>query len=144
MPSYIQNYGFTKTLFQDDNNNEFNNMVKWKGEYDGKLANIDVDINDNGNREFVSMKLNNNDIRNMFGIQQVEGSLEKRLTKDFLYKPITLEGALIQPKSHSRGHSHRGRSHRGRSHKHRHRSSKSASNSKKRRRHRKTRKIYYN
>jgi hypothetical protein len=124
-------------------------MVKWKGEYDGKLANIDVDINDNGNREFVSMKLNNNDIRNMFGIQQVEGSLEKRLTKDFLYKPITLEGALIQPKSHSRGHSHRGRSHRGRSHrgrshKHRHRSSKSASNSKKRRRHRKTRKIYYN
>ena len=139
MPSYIQNYGFTKTLFQDDNNNEFNNMVKWKGEYDGKLANIDVDINDNGNREFVSMQLNNNDIRNMFGIQPVEGSLEKRLTKDFLYKPITLEGALIQPKSHRRHKSH---SHRGRSL--RHRSSKSASNSKKRRRQRKTRKIYYN
>ena len=141
MPSYIQNYGFTKTLFQDDDNNEFNNMVKWKGEYDGKLANIDVDINDNGNREFVSMQLNNNDIRNMFGIQPVEGSLEKRLTKDFLYKPITLEGALIQPKSHSHRHkSHKSHSHRGR----RHRSSKSASNSKKRRRHRKTRKIYYN
>ena len=141
MPSYIQNYGFTKTLFQDDDNNEFNNMVKWKGEYDGKLANIDVDINDNGNREFVSMQLNNNDIRNMFGIQPVEGSLEKRLTKDFLYKPITLEGALIQPKSHRHRHkSHKTHSHRGR----RHRSSKSASNSKKRRRHRKTRKIYYN
>ena len=136
MPSYIQNYGFTKTLIQDDDNNEFNNMVKWEGEYDGKLANIDVDINDNGNRQLVSMQLNNNDIRNMFGIQPVEGSLEKRLTKDFLYKPITLEGALIQPKSHR--HRHKSHRHRGRSL--RHRSSKSASNSKKRRRHRKTRK----
>ena len=135
MPSYVQNYGFTKTLFKDNNNNEFNNTVKWKGDYDGKLANIDVDINDNGNREFVNMKLNNNDIRNMFGVQPVEGSLEKRLTNDFLnkskYKPITLEGALTKRRSHI--------------HKHRHRKNgKSRSKSAKRRRHRKTRKLYYN
>ena len=132
MPSYIQNYGFTKTLFQDDNNNEFNNMVKWEGEYDGKLANIDVDINDNGKQQLVSMQLNNNDIRNMFGIQPVEGSLEKRLTKDFLYKPITLEGALIKRKSHRHRHRKKGKS-----------KSRSRRRSK-RRRHRKTRKIYYN
>jgi len=143
MPSYVQNYGFTKTLFKDNNNNEFNNTVKWKGDYDGKLANIDVDINDNGNREFVSMKLNNNDIRNMFGIQPVEGSLEKRLANDFLsksnfkskYKPITLEGALIKRRSHS--HRHRDR-----------KNDKSRSKSEKRRRRhrktRKTRKLYYN
>lgn len=132
MPSYIQNYGFTKTLFKDNDNNVFDNIVKWKGDYDGKLANIDVDINDNGNREFVSMKLNNNDIRNIFGIKPVEVSLEKRLTKDFLYKPITLEGALTKRKSH----------------KLRHRKSKdkskSKSKSKIRRQHMKTRKIYYN
>jgi hypothetical protein len=133
MPSYIQNYGFTKTLFQDDDNNEYNNMVKWEGEYDGKLANIDVDINDNGKRQLVSMQLNNNDIRNMFGIQPVEGSLEKRLTKDFLYKPITLEGALINPKSHSRSLRHR-----------KNNKSKRRRHSKRRRRHMKTRKIYYN
>ena len=142
MPSYIQNYGFTKTQFQDDDNNEFNNMVKWEGEYDGKLANIDVDINDNGNRQLVSMQLNNNDIRNIFGIQPVEGSLEKRLTKDFLYKPITLEGALIQPKSHK--HRHKSHSHRHKSHRHRHRHRNGKSKSKRRRLHRKTRKIYYN
>ena len=133
MPSYVQNYGFTKTLFQDNNNNEFNNTVKWKGDYDGKLANIDVDINDNGNREFVNMKLNNDDIRNMFGVQPVEGSLEKRLANDFLskskYKPITLEGALTKRRSHI--------------HKHKHRKN-GKSRSKRRRRHRKTRKLYYN
>ena len=143
MPSYIQNYGFTKTLFQDDNNNEINNMVKWKGDYDGKLANIDVDINDNGKKELVSMQLNNNDIRNMFGIQPVEGSLEKRLTKDFLYKPkskaITLEGALIQPKSHK----HRHKSHSRSLLRHR-KKYKTKSKSKRKRRRIKTRKIYYN
>ena len=135
MPSYVQNYGFTKTLFKDNNNNEFNNTVKWKGDYDGKLANIDVDINDNGNREFVNMKLNNDDIRNMFGVQPVEGSLEKRLANDFLskskYKPITLEGALTKRRSHIHKHKHR-------------KNGKSRSKSAKRRRHRKTRKLYYN
>jgi len=141
MPSYIQNYGFTKTLFQDDDNNEFNNMVKWEGEYDGKLANIDVDINDNGKRQLVSMQLNNNDIRNMFGIQPVEGSLEKRLRKDFLYKPITLEGALINTKSHRHRHRSQRRSLR---HRKKGKSKRISKGSSKRRRHRKTRKIYYN
>jgi len=139
MPPYIQNYGFTKTLFQDDDNNEINNMVKWEGDYDGKLANIDIDINDNGKRKLVSMQLNNNDIRNMFGIKPVEGSLEKRLTKDFLHntksksksKAITLEGALIKPKSHRLRHRKKYKI-------------KSKSKSKRRRRYIKTRKIYYN
>ena len=101
MSSYIQNYGFTKTLIQDNEHN-LQNEIKWQGDYDGKIANIDVDINDNGNRELISMQLNNNDIRQLFGIQPVQGPLEKRLVKDFLYhtnKPIALEGALIKRKS---------------------------------------------
>lgn len=99
MSSYIQNYGFTKTLIQDNQQN-LHNEIQWQGDYDGKIANIDVDINNNGNREFVSMQLNNNDLRQIFGIQPVEVPLEKRLMNDFLsHKPITLEGALIKRKS---------------------------------------------
>ena len=102
MSTYIQNYGFTKTLIQDKENN-LHNEIKWQGDYDGKIANIDVDINDNGNSEFISMQLNNNDLRQLFGIQPVEVPLEKRLVNVFLsnkkYKPITLEGALIKRKS---------------------------------------------
>jgi hypothetical protein len=108
MSSYIQNYGFTKTLFQD-NENTLENEIKWQGDYDGKIANIDVDINDNGNREFVSMQLNNNDLRQLFGIQPVEVPLEKRLINDFLShknKPITLEGALIKRKTRRHGKKH--------------------------------------
>ena len=139
MPSYVQNYGFTKTLFKDNNNNEFNNTVKWKGDYDGKLANIDVDINDNGNREFVNMKLNNDDIRNMFGIQPVEVSLEKRLAKDFLYKPITLEGALTKRKIYNYRKKLQAKN------KNKNKSkTKTKIKGKRRIRHSKTRKIYYN
>ena len=107
MSSYIQNYGFTKTLIQDNNNN-INNEIQWRGDYDGKIANIDVDINDNGNRELISMQLDNNDLRHIFGIQPVQIPLDKRLMNDFLstksYKPISLEGALSKSKTKRRRH----------------------------------------
>ena len=107
MTSYVQNYGFTKTLIQDNKHN-INNEIKWQGDYDGKIANIDVDINTNGNREFVSMKLNNDDIRQLFGIQPVQVPLEKRLMNDFLSyeknSPIALEGIF---KRKSRRHRHK-------------------------------------
>lgn len=99
MSSFVQNYGFAKTIIHDNNNN-LHNEIQWNGNYDGRIANIDVDINDNGNREFVSMQLNNSDLRQIFGIQPVAVPLEKRLMNDFLsHKPITLEGALITTKS---------------------------------------------
>ena len=102
MPSYIQNYGFTKTLLQD-NNNLLHNEIKWQGNYDGKMANIDLDVNDNGDRKFVNIQLDNNDIKHLFGVQPVEEPLEKRLVKDFLYhrnKPMSL--TLIKQKSRRR------------------------------------------
>jgi hypothetical protein len=100
MTSYIQNYGFTKTLFRD-NKNSLHNEIKWQGDYDGKIANIDLNVNNNGNEELINIQLDNNDIKQLFGIQPVEVPLEQRLVRDFLYKtnrPITLEGALINRK----------------------------------------------
>ena len=114
MSTYIQNYGITKTYIKDKNR-KIKNEIKWVGDYDGNKANINLDINDNGNREFVSMQLDKDQLINILGIQPVEMSLEKRLTNDFLkdsYKPITLEGALTKRKT---------RKHRKRiSHKHKH------------------------
>ena len=112
MPSYIQNYGFTKTYVKD-NNCAMTNEIKWNGNYDGKFANIDLDINDNGNREFVSMKLNNSDLKDLFGLSPVEIPLEKRLLNDFKSpKPMTLEGALFKRKSrkHRKKHNKRKKS----------------------------------
>ena len=107
MNSYVKNYGFTKTLIQDNGHN-INNEIKWQGDYNGKIANIDVDINENGNRELVSMQLNNNDLKQIFGFQPVEMSLEKRLKNDFLStKPITLEGMLVKRKTHKQRKRHK-------------------------------------
>jgi hypothetical protein len=101
MSTYIQNYGFTKTYIKN-NNKKLKNEIKWIGDYDGNKANIDLDINDNGNRKLVSMQLDNKDIMNILGIQPVQIPLEQRLTNDFFvepYRPITLEGALTKRKT---------------------------------------------
>jgi len=99
--NYIENYGFTKTIIKN-NNKKINNEINWIGDYDGKTANIQVDINDNGNKELVTLQLDNNDIIEILGLQPVDISLEKRLYNDFLshksaniMNPIVLEGALI-------------------------------------------------
>jgi hypothetical protein len=111
----IQNYGFTKTI-----GNNINNEIKWMGDYNGDVANIELDINNNGKKELIHMKLDNNDLIEMLGVQPVEMSLDERLMNDYLkhdglkpfsspiYQsqsdlqpliPITLEGALIKKKS---------------------------------------------
>lgn len=97
MSSYIQNYGFTKTMIKD-NDQIRQNEIQWNGNYDGNVANFNVGITDNNNTEFVSMQLTNDDLIHLLGVQPVPMPLEKRLVNDF-YKPITLEGALIRKRS---------------------------------------------
>jgi hypothetical protein len=95
--SYIQNYGFNKTIIHNDTQN-IDNEIKWKGNYDGNVANINIGMNNNGNTEYVNMKLTKDDLRQLFGIQPVDMSLEKRIMKDFNYNPVVLEGALFENK----------------------------------------------
>jgi hypothetical protein len=102
MSSYIQNYGFTKTLIQD-NNHHSSNEIEWNSDYDGNIANINLNMNNNGNKEVILMRLNNNDLKELFGVQPIEIPLEKRLMNDFLsHKPIILEGALIKKNTRHR------------------------------------------
>ena len=109
MSSYIHNYGFTKTIIKDDDQLR-QNEIQWKGNYDGNIANINVGINNNGNKEFVSMQLTNDDLMHLLGVQPVQIPLEKRLMNDF-YRPMTLDGALIRKKSrkHKKRHNKKSR-----------------------------------
>ena len=105
MHTHIENYGFTKTTVKD-NGHKLNHEIKWIGDYDGNVANIQYDINNNGSKEIVTMQLDNNDIKQMLGIQPIDIPLEQRLSHDFLgqpYSPIILEGTLIK-KRKSRKH----------------------------------------
>ena len=100
MSIYIKNSGFTKTLIEK-NNKKSKNEIKWSGDYDGKMANINVAINDNNNKENLNMKLDNNDLMEILGIQPVTMSLEDRLTNDFFNQesePIVINPILKKKK----------------------------------------------
>ena len=56
--------------------------------YDDNKGHIHVEINDNGRKKQINMKLKNNDIMNLFKIQPIDKPLHERLTSDFLYKPL--------------------------------------------------------
>lgn len=120
MSTYIKNYGITKTFIKD-NQHKLNHEIKWMGDYDGNTANIQFDIDDNGSKEFVSMQLDNNDLRKLLGVQPIQIPLEERLSQDFLgksYTPITLEGALIKrnTRKHRRHHKKHHKKHHKRHH----------------------------
>ena len=99
MSSYIQNYGFTKTLIKDNNRTLQNKMIKWNGDYDGDIANINIGINNNNKEKFVNIQLTNDELMDILKIQPVEIPLEKRLSHKFLHKPMILEAVLMKNKS---------------------------------------------
>jgi hypothetical protein len=82
----MQNYGFAKTII-NKNNKKTKNEIMWNGDYNGNIANIEVNMNDNGNKEIIKMQLDNNDILNMLGVQPINMPLEQRLQTDFLDEP---------------------------------------------------------
>ena len=106
MNSYFESFGFTKTIIKNNKKND-NKLVKWKGNYDGNVGNINLDIIDNGKREMVNMKLDNKDMEQILKIPPQADFLESRLMEDFLNKePINLQGALINKKSRKRRKKH--------------------------------------
>ena len=94
MATYIKNYGITKTIFKI-NNKKKENEIKWTGNYNGDIANIQLNINDNGNKEMVKMQLDNNDLAHLLGVQPVETPLDERLINDFLSEQKSLDNMII-------------------------------------------------
>jgi hypothetical protein len=82
MTTYVENYGFSKTI-TNNNHNTNKNEVEWFGNYNGKVANINVKTNNNGNTDSFSAKLTNQDLIDMLKIQPVPMALDKRLINDF-------------------------------------------------------------
>jgi hypothetical protein len=77
------NVGSTNTTIRN-NDDVKNSSIKWSGNYDGKLANIHVDVNDNGRKENMDIKLTNDDLTQLLGYPAVEKQIDVRLFDDFL------------------------------------------------------------
>jgi len=80
--TYIKNKGMTKTIIHANNKNK-TNEIKWDADYDGNLANVSINSNNNGVHDKVHFTLNNQDLANILNVNTVNLPLEQRLKRDF-------------------------------------------------------------
>ena len=80
--TYIKNRGHTETLIHNNNQNKFNKF-DWDADYDGNIANISLDLTNNGKVNHLNLKLDNDDLANILNINSVKMPIHKRLKKDF-------------------------------------------------------------
>jgi len=91
LDTYIKNKGITKTIIHDNLNNDNItdiNEIKWDAEYDGDIANIDLDINTNGQNKHYNFKVDNDDLDNILNVSSIDLLIDKRLIQDFKKKKI--------------------------------------------------------
>lgn len=81
---YIQNKGITKTFIHNNGKNSINEM-DWNANYDGNIASIQMEINNNGKTNNLDFQLDNNDLEEMLSIPSVNETLDKRLRNDFIH-----------------------------------------------------------
>jgi hypothetical protein len=108
LDTFIKNRGVTKTIVHDNHKNHVNE-IKWDADYDGNIANISLDVNDNGHQEHYNVSLNHEDLMNVLNVPSVPVPLDKRLKRDFkklhsydpmLYQPILPESTLQEELTH--------------------------------------------
>ena len=83
---FIKSYGVSNNFVKKSNDKDeiFINKVKWIGKYDGKKADIDLDINNNGEKKHYDIELNNEQIKDLLNMHSVNKPLENRLLEDYL------------------------------------------------------------
>lgn len=80
--TYIKNIGATQSFIHNNNKNKFSEM-NWDSDYDGNVANILVNSNNNGKRHQYNISLDNNDLANLLNVPSVSTPIDKRLKMDF-------------------------------------------------------------
>jgi hypothetical protein len=80
--AYIRNNGLTQTLIKKNNRNHIN-QISWDADYNGDIANILVNTNENGKKDHYAFSLNNSDLEKLLNVSSVDAPLDSRLREDF-------------------------------------------------------------
>jgi hypothetical protein len=80
---YIQTLGTSETNM-DVNNKKSQSKLKWLGDYDGEIAKLQVDVNNDNNRKVYKFEMNNEQLSHLLGMPPVDMPLDKRLEMNFL------------------------------------------------------------
>ena len=83
MEPLIKNQGAMQTIINNNNNQNEVHQMNWDADYDGKLANISVNLLDNNKLRHYQATLNNNDLEELLNIPSINSPLDKRLINDF-------------------------------------------------------------
>jgi hypothetical protein len=83
--TFIKNQGITKTIIHNNNKNYYNE-IDWDADYDGEVAKVSFNINDNGIKEHYNAKMNNDELTEILNIPSISAPIDKRLYNDFLGK----------------------------------------------------------
>jgi hypothetical protein len=81
--TYIKSQGMSQTIIQKPGVNNVN-QINWDADYNGQLANLNLDVNTNGKKDNFTLQLSKGDLENLLNIPSVEKPLENRLEDDFL------------------------------------------------------------
>ena len=79
----ITSVGSVQT-YENDNKKPKHTTFKWDGNYDGKIANIDIRIDNNGKKNKSKLKFTNDDLIDMLSGPVNSNPIDERLMNDFL------------------------------------------------------------
>jgi len=83
--TYMKSQGMSQTIIQKPGVNNVN-QINWDADYNGEMANLNLDVNTNGKKDNFTLQLSKGDLENLLNIPSVEKPLEERLEDDFLIK----------------------------------------------------------
>ena len=75
----IDNTGLTKVIYTEGNKSPKKTVFKWDGKYDGKNANIHMNLNVDGKKTQSDLKLSNNELMKILGANVVDKPIDQRL-----------------------------------------------------------------
>ena len=81
--NYLKSTG-TATTFVDQAGERHMNKTDWNVDYDGEMADIQLDMTTDGDRDKINVVLDNKDLAKIFNMPTVKKPLEERLYDDFL------------------------------------------------------------
>jgi hypothetical protein len=99
--TFIKNVGYSKT-FINNNNKSFSNQMQWEGDYNGNIAKLNLDINDNGKKDSLHLELNNEDLLNILNTKSINKPIHERLEIDYLTKKLYPNLNKIKAKTNSK------------------------------------------
>ena len=81
--NYLKSTGNATTFVEQDGERHMN-QTDWDVDYDGKTADVQLDMTTDGERDKLNIVLDNKDLAKILNVPSVKKPLEERLYEDFL------------------------------------------------------------